>query len=58
MNSDPTFKEYVKAGGPLGDKNYFKPEPPTVAEDIKTAVKGDSTTVGEDLKTGFKNAFG
>ncbi len=39
--NDTTFKEYVKAGGPLGDKNYFKPDPPTVAEDIKTAVKGD-----------------
>ena len=39
--NDTTFKEYVKAGGPLGDKNYFKPEPPTVADDLVTAVKGD-----------------
>lgn len=49
-SEDTTFKDYVKAGGPFGDKNYFKPDPPSVEEDIKTAMKGDDTTIGEDLK--------
>ena len=50
------FKEYVKSGGPFGEKKYFQPEPTTFVEDAKAKIEG--TTVLQDIKMGVKNALG
>ena len=50
------FKEYVKAGGPFGEKKFFQPEPTTFVEDAKAKIEG--TTILEDIKMGVKNALG
>ena len=50
------FKEYIKSGGPFGEKKFFQPEPTTFVEDAKAKIEG--TTILQDIKMGVKNALG